>query len=158
LSLPIQLHGANNDPDITHKDEYDNVAESWSFPGKQEDVLAYVKGWNERIHDVVMATPKSQLVDYKLVWRDPLPTWVSKHARIILIGDSAHPFLPTSAQGAGQAVEDGATVAICLELAGKDNVPLALKTCERLRYILASQHSQPCSTDADGTSGMLVPR
>ena len=118
---------------ITHKDEYDNVAESWSFPGKREDVLGYVQGWNERIRDVVMATPKSQLVDYKLAWRDPLPKWVSNHARIILIGDSAHPFLPTSAQGAGQAIEDGATIAICLELAGKADVPLALCTCEKLR-------------------------
>ncbi|OQV09305.1 hypothetical protein CLAIMM_13439 [Cladophialophora immunda] len=66
---------------ITHKDIYDNVAESWSFPGKHEDVLSYVKGWNKRIHDVAMATPKTQLVDYKLVWRDPLPKWVSKNAR-----------------------------------------------------------------------------
>ncbi|KAI1608312.1 hypothetical protein EDD36DRAFT_469720 [Exophiala viscosa] len=127
---------------ITHKDVYDNVEESWSFPGKHEDVLGYVKGWNERIHDVVMATPKSQLVDYKLVWRDPLPKWVSQHARIILIGDSAHPFLPTSAQGAGQAIEDGATIAICLELAGKAKVPLALRTCEKLRYARASLAQQ----------------
>ncbi|EXJ68175.1 uncharacterized protein A1O5_08790 [Cladophialophora psammophila CBS 110553] len=127
---------------ITHKDEYDNVAESWSFPGKHEDVLNYVKGWHERIFDVVLATPKNQLVDYKLVWRDPLPKWVSEHARIILIGDSAHPFLPTSAQGAGQAIEDGATIAICLELAGKTKVPLALRTCERLRYARASLAQQ----------------
>lgn len=122
---------------ITHKDIYDNVEESWSFPGKHKDVLQYVQGWNERIYDVVMATPETQLVDYKLCWRDPLSTWVSKHARMMILGDAAHPFLPTSAQGAGQAVEDGATIAICLELGGKGKVPLSLRTCEKLRYYLS---------------------
>lgn len=47
---------------------------------------------------------------------------------------TAHPHLPTSAQGASQAVEDAATLAICLELAGRDNIRLATLTYERLRY------------------------
>ncbi|KAF2461171.1 hypothetical protein BDY21DRAFT_140326 [Lineolata rhizophorae] len=123
---------------MTHKDIYDTASESWAFPGKHEDVLNYTKGWHSRIHDVVNATPASQLVDYKLLWRDALPSWVSRHGRMIVLGDSAHPFLPTSAQGAGQAIEDGATVAICLELAGKGNTPLGLRTCEKLRYARAT--------------------
>lgn len=56
---------------------------------------------------IVSKTPEEMLVDWKLVYRDPLPTWVSPKARILLLGDSAHPFLPTSAQGATQALEDG---------------------------------------------------
>jgi 2-polyprenyl-6-methoxyphenol hydroxylase-like FAD-dependent oxidoreductase len=39
-------------------------------------------------------------------------------------------------QGASQAMEDGVTLAICLKKAGKDNVPLALKVYERIRYRL----------------------
>lgn len=50
------------------------------------------------------------------------------------MGDAAHPFLPTSSQGASQAVEDGAVVAMCLEKAGKGNVLLALKTFFALRH------------------------
>lgn len=69
-----------------------------------------------------------------LVYRDPLPTWVSTHGRIALIGDAAHPFLPTSAQGATQALEDGVTIAVCLEKAGKSNVPAALRSFQALRY------------------------
>lgn len=53
---------------------------------------------------------------------------------MILMGDAAHPFLPTVGQGGSQAVEDAATVAIALELAGDKNVPLALRTAEKLRY------------------------
>jgi hypothetical protein len=56
---------------------------------------------------IVSKTPEEMLVDWKLVYRDPLPTWVSPRGRIVLVGDSAHPFLPTSAQGATQALEDG---------------------------------------------------
>ncbi|KAK5280990.1 hypothetical protein LTR40_005571 [Exophiala xenobiotica] len=57
---------------------------------------------------------------------------------MMLVGDSAHPFLPTSGQGAGQAVEDGATVAICLELAGKNRISLGLRTSEKIRYARAT--------------------
>lgn len=50
------------------------------------------------------------------------------------MGDAAHPFLPTSTQGASQAVEDGATLALCLAKAGKHQIPLALRTYFALRY------------------------
>ena len=38
------------------------------------------------------------MVDYKLVYRDPLPAWVSKGGHTVLAGDAAHPHLPTSQQ------------------------------------------------------------
>jgi 2-polyprenyl-6-methoxyphenol hydroxylase-like FAD-dependent oxidoreductase len=74
------------------------------------------------------------LVDWKLVYRDPLPTWVSKYGRIALLGDAAHPFLPTSTQGATQALEDGVTLAICLKKAGKKNLPAAVRAYQEIRY------------------------
>lgn len=79
------------------------------------------------------ATPESNLVDYKLVWRDPLKTWISPSARITLIGDAAHCHLPTSAQGGSQAMEDGVALAISLKRA-KGDVPLALRVFERIRF------------------------
>lgn len=117
---------------ITHKDIMD-VKESWTQPGKVEDALNYIKGWDDSLHEVIKFTPPNQIFDHKLAWRDPLPEWTSKYNRMIVLGDAAHPFLPTSGQGAGQAIEDCATVAICLELAGKNRVPLGLQVCERLR-------------------------
>jgi 2-polyprenyl-6-methoxyphenol hydroxylase-like FAD-dependent oxidoreductase len=36
-------------------------------------------------------------------------------------------------QGASQAIEDAAVLAITLELATKDNVPLGLKIAEKIR-------------------------
>ncbi|KZO94402.1 FAD/NAD(P)-binding domain-containing protein [Calocera viscosa TUFC12733] len=117
----------------THQDDAD-IEESWSFPGKIEDVLKVVGDWDPVVQTLVKKTPPETLVDWKLVYRDPLPTWVSKGARTCLLGDAAHPFLPTSIQGASQAMEDGVVLAACLHAAGKDRVPLAVRCYERIRY------------------------
>lgn len=93
-------------------------------------------------HDIAKATPADKLVDYKLVYRDPLPTFISPKARIALIGDAAHPFLPTSIQGASQAMEDGVTLAVCLEKSAASaydsqqspDVQLAPRAYEKIRY------------------------
>ncbi|KAJ5661153.1 salicylate hydroxylase [Penicillium longicatenatum] len=119
---------------LTHRDDTD-IAESWSFPAKREDVLPYLDraGFPETWRRVVEFTPNDRLLDYKLVWRDPLKTWLSPSKRCAVMGDAAHCHLPTSAQGACQAVEDAAAVAVCLEKAQGD-VELALQVFERIRY------------------------
>jgi salicylate hydroxylase len=74
------------------------------------------------------------IIDWKLVYRPCLDKWVTDSGLVAIMGDAAHPFLPTSTQGGSQAVEDGATIALCLAKAGKGNVPLALHTYFALRY------------------------
>ncbi|KAK3358756.1 hypothetical protein B0T25DRAFT_74426 [Lasiosphaeria hispida] len=118
---------------FTHIDD-GNIEESWQFPGKPEEALTYLGGWCDVVRELVKATPPGRLIDHKLVYRDPLPTFISPKARIALIGDAAHPFLPTSIQGASQSIEDGVVLATCLELAGRANIPLALKAYEKIRY------------------------
>ncbi|OAA65154.1 Aromatic-ring hydroxylase-like protein [Niveomyces insectorum RCEF 264] len=118
---------------FTHIDD-GNIEESWQFPGKVEEALAYLKGWAPIVHEIVKATPPGRLIDHKLVYRSPLPTFISPKARIALIGDAAHPFLPTSIQGASQSIEDGVVLATTLELSGKDNVPLGVRAYEKIRY------------------------
>jgi 2-polyprenyl-6-methoxyphenol hydroxylase-like FAD-dependent oxidoreductase len=117
----------------THKD-IDDIDESWQFPGTVQEALKNLEGWSEVVHEIVKATPDGRLIDHKLVYRDTLPTFTSPKARIALIGDAAHPFLPTSIQGASQALEDGVTLAVCLELSGKDKIPQAVKAYEKIRY------------------------
>lgn len=68
------------------------------------------------------------------MWRDPQPKYVSPQGHVVQIGDAAHPFLPTSAAGAGMAIEDGATLASCLQLSGMSNVPLAARVYNLFRY------------------------
>ncbi|KAI0429726.1 putative monooxygenase [Xylaria sp. FL1042] len=140
----------------THKFNYmqdeQDIEESWSFEAPLSDARKVLEGWDPIVQKILDKTP-SPLIDWKLVYRDPLPTWISARRRIALIGDSAHPFLPTSIQGASQAMEDGATLAVCLSRAqaaaaadgngngsgkGKgstsDGVQEAVATFEAIRY------------------------
>jgi 2-polyprenyl-6-methoxyphenol hydroxylase-like FAD-dependent oxidoreductase len=104
------------------------------LPGKVEDALKVVEGWDPMCRAIISSTPENRIVDWKLVFRDPLPNWLSPKARIALIGDAAHPFLPTSIQGAAQSMEDGVTIAACLDIAGKEKVQEALRVFEKIRY------------------------
>ncbi|KAF9888970.1 hypothetical protein FE257_008140 [Aspergillus nanangensis] len=119
---------------LTHLDDAD-IAETWSFPAKKVDVSSYLHSvhfppiW----HEVLQATPAERIIDYKLVWRDPIPTWLSSSKRCAVMGDAAHCHLPTSAQGACQAVEDAVTAAICLQKCGGD-VAAGLQVFERMRF------------------------
>jgi len=118
---------------FTHIDD-GNIEESWQFPGKPEEALTYLDGWSPVVRELVKMTPPGRLIDHKLVYRDPLPTFVSPGARIALIGDAAHPFLPTSIQGASQSLEDGLVLAACLERAGRSKVALGARVFEKIRY------------------------
>lgn len=100
------------------------IKESWFQEGNLNDVLAHVSELDPRIVAAIKKTPS--LLDWKICYRDPLPTWVSKSHKIALLGDSCHPHLPTSAQGASQATESAAVLAVCLKMAGKDSIPLAV--------------------------------
>lgn len=143
------LFHPNQTQDLTVSQDEADVEESWSAPGYVEEAVKAVKDWAPIVHAIIRATPEERLVDWKLVFRDPLPTWISPKRRIALIGDAAHPFLPTSIQGASQSMEDGVTAAICLELAGKDNVPEAIRAYEKIRYprVLATQRTGVTNRD-----------
>ncbi|EJU03227.1 monooxygenase [Dacryopinax primogenitus] len=131
---------------ITHKDTAD-IEESWSFPGKMEDVLKIVEDWDPRCAAILSKAPSC--VDWKLVYRDPLPTWISKKARIAVIGDAAHPFLPTSIQGASQALEDGVTIAVNLKLSGPEEAPLSIQAFEKIRYQRVRRAQRTGETNRD---------
>ncbi len=116
-----------------------------------EDALAYLDEANftDTLKEVVKYTPPNQLVDYKLVWRDPIATWLSETGHGVVIGDAAHCHLPTSAQGGCQAVEDGVVLAVCLEKADGD-VKLALKVFERIRFNRSHVIHMSSITNRDG--------
>lgn len=118
---------------FTHIDD-GNIEESWQCPGDVKEALSYLEGWAPLVHEIVKATPPGRLIDHKLVYRSPLPTFISPKARIALIGDAAHPFLPTSIQGASQSIEDGVVLATTLDLCGRDRIPLAVRAYEKIRY------------------------
>jgi salicylate hydroxylase len=102
--------------------------ESWTDRGEVADALAAFEGWHPQVRTILSA------LDETFIWalfdREPLERWSA--GRVTLLGDACHPMLPFMAQGAAQAIEDGATLAVCLAEAGSD-VPAALRRYERLR-------------------------
>ncbi|KAF8470685.1 hypothetical protein BDZ91DRAFT_693643 [Kalaharituber pfeilii] len=90
--------------------------EDWMnpIPAKVEEAVKLFEGWDPVCAAIVSKTPS--LIDFPLMTRLPLPTFISRIGHICLLGDSAHPFLPTSIQGASQAMEDGVVLATCLSL------------------------------------------
>ncbi len=100
--------------------------ESWTDRGDLAEALAAFDGWHPQVRTMLAA------VDETFVWalfdRAPLDRW--SRGRVTLLGDACHPMLPFMAQGAAQAVEDGATLAGCLTRA---DVPEALEAYQRLR-------------------------
>lgn len=116
------------------KDNYE-IEESWNFPGDREDMLGIVEGWDLTLQAVIQAIPPENIIDWKLLWRDPIKKWVSSTGRIVIAGDAAHPHLPTSGSGATQAIEDAATLGAVFDTLGKTKVPLAFRIFEKLRKV-----------------------
>lgn len=112
------------------------LLDSWTSPSNPQEVADLMRDWpvGDRLWSVVRHTPANKFINYPLFEREPLPTWVSQGGRIILAGDAAHPLSPAAGQGASQGIEDAAVIAVCLKLAGKDQIPLALQVAEKIRY------------------------
>ncbi len=112
----------------------------WTSPANPEDVLNLLDQWpiGQRLWAVIRHTPRHKFINYPLINHKPLTHWVSKQSRCILIGDSAHPLSPAAGQGAAQGIEDANVLAVCLGLAGKRKVSLALQVTERIRHPRAS--------------------
>lgn len=102
--------------------------ESWTATAPIEEFLEEFAGWDARLVDLISAggTPGR----WALFDRAPLTCWTDGTAT--LLGDAAHPMFPFFAQGAAQAIEDGAVLASCL--AENPNDPaVALERYESLR-------------------------
>lgn len=101
----------------------------------KKSVLAYVEedGYCQVVRDLVSAAPDDVFFNWRLMFRNPTPNWVSPHGHVVQLGDAAHTFLPSSGNGATQALEDGICLATCLLLAGKSQIPLAAKVYNKLR-------------------------
>ncbi len=83
------------------------VEESWSVPSSQEELLAAYEGWNEALLD--MFRNVQHVYKWGIYDRDPVPEWT--RGRVTLLGDAAHPTMPTLAQGGNMAIEDGFVLA-----------------------------------------------
>lgn len=100
----------------------------WS--GSLADVRAEFAGWAPEVEAVLAATAEDQLIAVPAQDRPPLPApWGA--GRVTLLGDAAHPMLPSLAQGANQAIEDA--VVLARELAAATDLEAGLRRYEARR-------------------------
>ncbi|KAG2225383.1 hypothetical protein INT45_010019 [Circinella minor] len=104
----------------------------WNEPGNLEEMKTHYRHFDPTIRRVL------EKVDNCLKWTladlPVLSNWVSPSGRICLIGDAAHAMLPYLAQGAAQAVEDGATLGELLtDIKSVDEIPALLGLYEKIR-------------------------
>jgi salicylate hydroxylase len=111
------------------------TGESWTDKVDVATALAEFDGWHPQVRAIIAA------VDEVYIWalfdRPPLEHWSVGHTT--LLGDACHPMLPFMAQGAAQAIEDGATLTACLARTSRADIPLALHHYEQLRLPRASR-------------------
>jgi len=92
------------------------VEESWSVASSRDELLAAYEGWNEAL--LGMFRHVAHVFKWGIHDRDPLPEWTQ--GRVTLLGDAAHPTMPTLAQGGNMAIEDGYVLARNLARHGGD--------------------------------------
>jgi len=109
--------------------------ESWTDRGEVAEALAVFQGWHPTVRAIIGAADETFL--WALFDRLPLARW--SVGRVTLLGDACHAMLPFMAQGAAQAIEDGATLAACLIEIGADGIPAALARYEALRLPRATR-------------------
>jgi salicylate hydroxylase len=81
--------------------------ESWTAPSTKEEMLTAFAGWNEAL--LGMLGNVEHVFKWGIYDRDPLTHWT--RGRVTLLGDAAHPMMPTLAQGASITLEDAYTFA-----------------------------------------------
>jgi salicylate hydroxylase len=103
------------------------VEESWTVAASREELVA---AYGEVHRDLrTLLDRVEQCFKWGLFDRDPLAIWGAQ--LITLLGDAAHPMLPSLGQGAAMAIEDAYVLA--RSLSSFDDVSTALQTYESIR-------------------------
>jgi salicylate hydroxylase len=87
-------------------------SETYTTKGSKSAMLGVFADFCPMVHRMLELVPEGEVCEWKLRVHAPLPTWV--HGSLALVGDACHPTLPHLAQGAAQAIEDAAVLAVAL--------------------------------------------
>lgn len=89
------------------------LSEARSRPDMRKEIEQLFAQWPEPVTRIIRATSENAIRLIAVHDLEPLQTW--SRANVLLLGDAAHAPLPTSGQGACQALEDAWHLARCLK-------------------------------------------
>ena len=115
-----------------------DAGDDWNQKGNLEKMLEVYKDFEPACRTLLSKADPQTLKVWKLLDMEIMPTWVNN--KLVLLGDSAHPFLPHQGQGAGVAMEDAAALSVVLPAdTPKEAIPERLKLYEQIRYVRANR-------------------
>ncbi len=98
--------------------------------GRKRELEALYQDWFPAIPELIAATHETDILTTDLYDRPPTQPW--SRQTVTLLGDAAHPMLPTMGQGACTALEDAYVLAQCLQ--AHPDPSLAFQRYEALRF------------------------
>lgn len=113
--------------------EIQAISKGWATDNVKEHASRAFDRFAPLVRDVISAADVVR--PWALFHREPLPTWHSRNA--VLLGDAAHPMMPTFAQGAAMAIEDAWVLARELSGPHSQNNALSRYTGFRLPRVKA---------------------
>ncbi|MBX3099689.1 MAG: FAD-dependent monooxygenase [Salinibacterium sp.] len=102
----------------------ESTAPGESRPDERQSVLERFSAWHQPIRAVIEATPSDSVLRHDIYDLKRLPASFVR-GRTALLGDAAHGMTPNLGQGAGQAIEDAATLVLALR--GRADIDSALR-------------------------------
>ncbi len=81
--------------------------------GRQKELEQIFQDWFPAIPELIMATDETHILTTDLYDRPPAKPW--SQGNVTILGDAAHPMLPTMGQGACTALEDAYVITKCLK-------------------------------------------
>ncbi|EME39718.1 monooxygenase-like protein [Dothistroma septosporum NZE10] len=113
---------------------------TYTTRGSKPQMTEVFSDFCPKVRRMLDLVPDGEVCEWKLRVHEPLPTWV--HGQTALVGDACHPTLPHLAQGAAQAIEDGAVLSVVLSKlpsSSPEDITKALKVYEEVRRDRAYQ-------------------
>ncbi|KAF2090222.1 putative monooxygenase [Saccharata proteae CBS 121410] len=107
---------------------------TYTTKGDKKSMLDIFSDFCPLVQKMLNLVPDGEVCEWKLRVHSPLPTWV--HGSVALVGDACHPTLPHLNQGAAQAIEDAAVLAVVLARCPSkyaDDINKSLRVYEAVR-------------------------
>lgn len=124
-----------------HPESASEAGSDWSTSTSLEALLRVYEKFAPEFTAILSKADPESLKLWKLWDMENMPAWT--HARLALIGDAAHPFLPHQGQGGAVAMEDAVALGTVLEKGVTEGeVPARLKLYNEIRYERACRIQQ----------------
>ncbi|KIV98937.1 uncharacterized protein PV09_09323 [Verruconis gallopava] len=148
IAYPVQNHQIYNLSTVQPDDNFAAAPDTtYTTRGSKKVMLDVFHDFCPTVQKMLNLVPDGEVCEWKLRVHEPLPTWVYKSTA--LVGDACHPTLPHLNQGAAQAIEDAASIAVVLDKcpsSNPDDLTRALKVYEKVRkdraYLLVDLAAQ----------------